>query len=29
MQRTVGLEYYVSNMKGVVWKAREMSKLDS
>lgn len=28
MQRVVGLEFDVSDMKGVVWKTREMSKLD-
>ena len=26
MQRVVGLEFDVSDMKGVVWKTREMSK---
>lgn len=28
MQRVVGLEFDVSDMKDVVWKTREMSKLD-
>ena len=28
MQGGVGFEFDVSDMKGVVWKTREMSKLD-